>query len=392
LPIYKVDGVKKDGLQKYLVRVNYTADCGKAKQLTRTAYGSDEAKALERKLDEQIKNKELWSAKKLTVQQLHDEYVNVKQHEQRQTSLDKFKRNMKNFILPTFKDIRIDRITVQMMKDWKLAVEGRTYLKKGTPTKLALRTKKSVYTSFRALLNYAIEMEYLPRGENPVTKVKCFKDTESLPSKMDYYTAEEFKLFIQAAKEIAIEREKQTGDISEWEYYVFFNIAFYMGIRKGENHALKFTDIICNVMEITRSITQRLKGGDKETPPKNKSSIRALQMPLPLIQVIDEHIGRLKKAGIYNENNRICGGVRSLRNSTVQRRNELYAKTAGLKLIRIHDFRHSHVSVLANERINIQEIARRLGHSRIEMTWNTYSHLYPREEERAVDILNAIAA
>ena len=64
---------------------------------------------------------------------------------------------------------------------------------------------------------------------------------------------------------------------------------------------------------------------------------------------------------------------------------------SGLKSIRIHDYRHSHVSLLANEGINIQEIARRLGHSRVEETLNTYSHLYPREEEKAVDILNRIS-
>ncbi len=43
---------------------------------------------------------------------------------------------------------------------------------------------------------------------------------------------------------------------------------------------------------------------------------------------------------------------------------------------------------LAN--LNIQEVARRLGHSNIEMTWNVYSHLYPKEEERALEILNQI--
>ncbi|MBS6838036.1 MAG: tyrosine-type recombinase/integrase [Clostridiales bacterium] len=55
-----------------------------------------------------------------------------------------------------------------------------------------------------------------------------------------------------------------------------------------------------------------------------------------------------------------------------------------------HDFRHSHASLLENEGINIQEIARRLGHTDVNMTWYTYSHLYPKEEERAVDILNKI--
>ncbi|MDR1630653.1 MAG: tyrosine-type recombinase/integrase [Oscillospiraceae bacterium] len=86
----------------------------------------------------------------------------------------------------------------------------------------------------------------------------------------------------------------------------------------------------------------------------------------------------------------MCGGLQPVRDSTLDRWKAVYAKTAGIKNIRIHDFRHSHASLLANEGINIQEIARRLGHSKIEITWNTYAHLYPREEERAIAILNKI--
>jgi len=40
--------------------------------------------------------------------------------------------------------------------------------------------------------------------------------------------------------------------------------------------------------------------------------------------------------------------------------------------------------------INIQQVAKRLGHTKVEITWNTYSHIYPREEERAIEILNAV--
>ena len=46
-------------------------------------------------------------------------------------------------------------------------------------------------------------------------------------------------------------------------------------------------------------------------------------------------------------------------------------------------------AVLADSEINIQEIARRLGHSDVQMTWNAYSRLYPKEE-RAIEILNKI--
>ncbi|MCL2828866.1 MAG: tyrosine-type recombinase/integrase, partial [Oscillospiraceae bacterium] len=83
-------------------------------------------------------------------------------------------------------------------------------------------------------------------------------------------------------------------------------------------------------------------------------------------------------------------GQSPLRDSTIQKRNVKYSVLAKQNTLRIHDFRHSHASLLANEGINIQEIARRLGHSKIEITWNTYAHLYPREEERAIQVLDKI--
>jgi len=171
---------------------------------------------------------------------------------------------------------------------------------------------------------------------------------------------------------------------------VFFNIAFYTGLRKGEIHALRWTDIDNNYLSVKRSITQKLHKKDVETPPKNKSSIRTIQIPVPLIKILDEHKARQQKAGTFNENNRILGDQRCIRDSTVQKRNNLYASLAGVTRIRIHDFRHSHASLLANMGINIQEVARRLGHAKVEMTWNTYSHLYPREEEKAIAVLNAV--
>lgn len=88
--------------------------------------------------------------------------------------------------------------------------------------------------------------------------------------------------------------------------------------------------------------------------------------------------------------NYICGTNKPLRDLRIQKRNVEFSQLAGVKIIRIHNLRHSHASLLANEGINIQEVVRRLGHSDIEMTWNTYSHLYPREEERAVAILDKI--
>lgn len=208
---------------------------------------------------------------------------------------------------------------------------------------------------------------------------------------MSFYTPEEFKKFIKIAKTQALQKQLKENNLYEWNFYVFFNIAYYTGLRKGEIHALRWVDINKNYLSVKHSITQKLKGKeDVETPPKNKSSIRTLQIPLPLLKILKEHKKRQMQLPSFSEDSRVLGDGKCLRDTTIQKRNILYSSLANVKTIRIHDFRHSHASLLANMGINIQEVAKRLGHTKVEITWNTYSHLYPKEEEKAVAILNAV--
>lgn len=371
MPIYKMPG-KKDGLQKYRVRINYVDSLGTAKQIDRVAYGLDTAKDLERQLNYNLKNEGI--NKKMPLRALYEEYVKAKSHELRESTLDRSNRIIHYHILPTLGDVTLDKLTRPVLQKWKIEIE-----EKG----LSLKTRQNIYTALRSLLNYAVSMEYI--SKNPLISVGNFKDANAPRSEINYYTPDEFIKFIEAARTCA----KEKG-ISEWDYYVFFNIAFYTGLRKGEIYALTWNDIHKDYLEVKRSITQKLKGEDRETPPKNKSSYRTLQLPEPLIQILAEHKERCKAISGFQNSDKICGGKRCIRDTSLQNKNKHYAELAGVKTIRIHDFRHSHASLLANEGINIQEIARRLGHSKIEMTWNTYSHLYPREEERAVQILNKI--
>lgn len=381
MPIYKVGNTKnKDGLQKYHVRINYVADNGEKKQITRSVYGIDVARDLERKLENDIKVKCEMPVRKMTIKQLYDEYISVKKYEVREITLYRSDRMLKRYILPILEDVRIDKLSSKVLQDWKISMEERN---------LSLTTKRNVFTELRTMLNYAVRMEYIPKHQ--LSKVGNFKDALSSKKEINFYTPEEFKKYIEIAKKIALEKQKKENNMYEWNFYVFFNIAYYTGLRKGEIHALRWNDIDNDYLSVKHSITQKLKGKtDVETPPKNKSSIRTLQMPLPLIVILREHKKRQKKLQNFSEDSRILGDGKCLRDTTIQQRNLLYSSMADVKTIRIHDFRHSHASLLANMGINIQEVARRLGHTKVEMTWNTYSHLYPKEEEKAVAVLNAV--
>lgn len=378
MPINKVAG-SKDGKQKYRVRVNYTDIFGKPRQVERTVYGIAEAKEFEKKLRDDVV--QAAHGRRMTLRELYDEYTTAKAHEVRESSLGKTKSVLENHVLPPLGDTPLDKLNVAVLQKWKTEMSEKPARGGG---KLSLTTKQNAYGEFRALLNFAVKLEYLPK--NPLQKVGNFKETIQIKKEMDFYTPEEFKKYIAAAREYA----EKSDTLTDWSYYVFFCIAFFTGLRKGEIYALKWSDIDGDVVSVTRSIAQKMHGGDRETAPKNQSSVRTLQLPAPLIKVLSEHKARCSMLPDFNDDFRVCGCYRPLRDSSINNRNKRYAAAAGVKRIRIHDFRHSHASLLANNGINIQEIARRLGHSKVEITWNTYAHLYPREEERAVTVLNMV--
>lgn len=379
MPIYKMKG-SKDGKQKYRVRINYTDRSGKGRQIDRVAYGSTEAKMLEAQLKKEYSGDPTEMTSRITVKELYDQYMAAKKQDLRATSYDKTQRRLNGYVLPSLGDIRLDRISVQILQKWKSDLGEK---------ELSLSTKRAIFSELRALLNHGVKMEYYAR--NPLAIVGNFKEKDFTPpkDKIQFYTPEEFKQYIAVARQEAEEKKK----LYDWGFYVFFAIAYYTGMRKGEINALKWSDIDGDILHVRRSVSQKIKGSAiTETPPKNKTSYRSLQMPLPLIEVLDEHRARYQRTNDYSEDLRICGGKQCLSDTGIENRNTHFAEKAGLPHIRIHDFRHSHASLLANEGINIQEIARRLGHAKIEQTWNTYSHLYPREEERAVQILNRVCS
>ncbi|MBD5128646.1 MAG: site-specific integrase [Ruminococcaceae bacterium] len=376
MAINKIDK-KRGNLQGYRVRVSYQDTNGKFKQVERVCYGLAEAQMTEKRLTIDYKeNKEGLAKSKMTVRELYDEYMAYHATETRKTSHVSTAAKLQKRVLPYLGDCRLDKLTQQKLANWKIEISKQD---------LSLTTKKNGYTALSALLNYAVKMEYIPK--NPLSALGTFKDSnviEEPGKKLRYYTPEQFLKFIEVAK-------SHCNTIKDWDYYVYFNILFYLGLRKGEATALKWSDIKGDTVCIRRSISQKLGSGDYEALPKSKGSIRDLQMPTPLIDILNEHKERQRAVShIFTEDYRICGGETPLRDSSVENRNKKYASEAELPHIRIHDYRHSHASVLANNSINIQEVARRLGHADVQMTWNIYSHLYPQESQRAVSVLNQI--
>ena len=370
MAINKIKG-KKEGKQKYRVRINYVDIMGKYRQVERTAYGLEDAKTLEITLIKEYKENK--TTKDIDVKYLFNEYIESKKAEIRTSSLKKDIFIVNAYILPDLEKIKLKKLNSLILQKWKNKIQSdESNLK-------SIKSRQNVYGVFRAMLNYAVKMGYLQT--NPLIKIGNFKVTVPVKKEIQFYTPEEFKAFINAA-------EQAIASDYDWNYYIFFCIAFYTGMRKGEIYALQWKDIKDNCICVTKSLNQKLN--DVVTAPKNEASIRNIQIPIPLKTELERHLERYQNYDNFSYDFYICGGSRPVRDTSVQNKNREYAKCAGLKAIRLHDFRHSHASLLCHAGINIQEIARRLGHSKVTTTLNTYSHLYPSEQERAIEVLNKI--
>lgn len=90
----------------------------------------------------------------------------------------------------------------------------------------------------------------------------------------------------------------------------------------------------------------------------------------------------------FNDDYFVIGDAFPISSNTISSRKNRNCKLADVPQIRIHDFRHSFASLLVNNRANITIVAKYLGHTKIEKTLNTYTHLFNSALNEVVDLID----
>jgi len=301
----------------------------------------------------------------MTLEILFELFKDYKKLRQKESTFMSFVQTIRDYVLPHFAKKKITDITPAQIIDWQTTIDK-------LPIKF--RTKERIFATFISLMNYAVDFYNMPI--NPVSKAGNFKNNELKPD-MKFWTEKEFEQFISVIKDLT--------------YKAFFSTLYLTGARKGEAMALTWHDInfTTDTISITKSYTDKVFGGGyKITTPKTKSSIRQVLAPRNLIDILQRLQAEHQQYEGYTDKCFVFGFSRPLPTTTVTRKKQEYCKLANVKEIRIHDFRHSHASLLINKEQNILLVAQRLGHSDINQTLNTYSHLFPNKQKELMSSLN----
>ena len=209
-----------------------------------------------------------------------------------------------------------------------------------------------------------------------------FKDPNGLKKEMKYYTLPEFKKFISGEED------------SMWRCY--FQTLYYCRLRCGESRGLMWKDIDFNkkLLSVNRQVIDTPKDWDETyviSDPKTKTSRRVIPICNVLLDAFNIYKNELESKNQYNINNFVFSpsdGTTPLRDNHILTRKKKIEKATGSKHIRTHDFRHSCASLLINSGGNVSMVAKYLGHSEVEETLNTYSHMFPSALDDVLNIVN----
>ena len=134
------------------------------------------------------------------------------------------------------------------------------------------------------------------------------------------------------------------------------------------------------IIHVTKSF-QRIKGEDIITPPKTEKGIRRVLMPDFYGEKMQIYIESLP----LNGNDRIFPFTKSYLHHEIRRG----CSASGVKRIRIHGIRHSHISLLIDMGFSAVAIADRVGHESVDITYR-YAHVFPSTQMEVVSKLNNI--
>ena len=301
-----------------------------------------------------------------TIKDLYPEFLEYLQIKNKVTTIDLINSRFKNYILPYFENKKLDEINENEY------IKFQIYL-------LKLNRSPSFYVQTQAMMNNFFDfLKFKYNIENIPKKVGFIKNQYDYTSNQhkQIWTKKEFKKFIKK--------------VDNPTYHALFNLLFYTGVRKGEALALKVSDFNNNYISINRTITKNRYNGNRQMLlPKSKKSIRKIRIDFFLKMELKHLIKHYKQ--VYNNFSNdffLFGGDKPISTTTLERKKNRYCKLAKVKQIRIHDFRHSHATMLFRKKVDIKTIKERLGHADISTTLDTYVHTDEKEEKKLIKMIN----
>ncbi|NQN66478.1 site-specific integrase [Streptococcus suis] len=327
-----------------------------------------------------VELKERFYGAKITVSMLYEllkeeDSINCRKISYINTQDNNYNRHIKDYFS------KVDNVGKLTYED---IYQFREYLKQ----KVAQNSNKPLSTNtinkIMILLKKIFDVG-LRKGYYATNPVKLLKKLPIEKTKMQFWTVEEFQQFLTLFEP------------EEYNIKLLFTVLFFTGLRLGEALALTWQDIdfSSNTIHITKSIYVN-KGISHISTTKTKAGTRRIIINKKLSQelqhwqqqqkhLLEQFTSDSLTLQVFQSN-----PLTITKNAIEKQYKKILERDDTLKKIRIHDFRHSHASLLINQGEDYLVVKERLGHASIMTTIDTYSHLYPSKQKELAEKLDEL--
>ncbi len=412
----------------YRISVSNGRDCTGKQIIETTTFTPDPArtekqnqKALEKfvfEFEEKVKSGKYLQGEKLTFQAFTEIWLKdyAEMHLEAST-IQLYRHLLKLHIIPVIGHLKLSKVLpAHLNKIYNTMAQQRYDGKEGG---YAAKTIKHVHNVISGIYTAAVKWNIVT--DNPCDRVEPPKQ-EAARDKIKYFTIEQTETFLSLlSKDFtttckAHDRMDDTGktyhvaDYSETrkiptQYKLFFQLAIFCGLRRGELIALEWSDLdfTDNSVHVTKS-TSLVNGKPETKAPKTRTSIRKISVPASVMTLAKAYrkeqlhyrlaIGTQWEGSNYifiqwNGKQMYPDTPYNTFKRIIRRYNESCCREEDkLPDIPLHGLRHTSATLLISQNVDVKTVSNRLGHAQTSTTMDIYSHALQKLDEQAAVALD----
>lgn len=242
------------------------------------------------------------------------------------------------------------------------------------------------HANIHKALAYAVKMGRIT--SNPADMVELPK---ALEHRADFYTVDELKTVIDKARGTQIEPVVM--------------LASWFGLRRGEIIGLRWSSISfdAKVLSITGVVKDKGDSGSKiknmyyAPTAKTKSSLRSFPLNDEMVTYLKNLKAQQDRRRTQKDYNNSWGDFVCVRNNGdlipleyVSRAFPKLCEECGLRKLKLHELRHTNISLLLSEGASMKEVQEWAGHSNYSVTANTYAHVQAKSKSRLTESISSL--
>ncbi len=326
-----------DGERRY--EINYTDSNGK--RVFKTVDGTEKDAVRERnKILERMHKGERVVSSKMTVRQLAEDWHRTQTSHLKPSTLNRYGYDLDHYIYPRLGDKQVSSLGVDDIADF-IAEMRQTH---------AAWTIRGCLTPLSRMFQYAVRRGWA--STNPVTALDRQERPKGSGRQMRILSSDEISLMLKASTDT---------------YKCLLMTATFAGLRIGELLRLLWDDV------------DLLTGEIHVRESKTDAGVRTVAIPDFLVQALAQYsLTHGSQGHVFKTKH-----GEPMKHRRVNRALEETLNRAKVEHIRFHDLRHTFVSILVSERMDVTYIADQVGHSSAAVTLGIYSHLFDSEKRKA---------